>query len=98
MGEAGDVRSQARELFPGGVRLHVVARVDGDADERRDATRLVQAPVVLPRPVSIPSALTGYHQAVAPSVYDPARAAALLEQDGWRAGADGVRAKGGRRL
>ena len=46
----------------------------------------------------IPSALTGYHQAVAPSVYDPARAAALLEQDGWRAGADGVRAKGGRRL
>jgi peptide/nickel transport system substrate-binding protein len=30
--------------------------------------------------------------------YDPARAAALLEAAGWRVGADGIRANGGRRL
>ncbi|MFY9720534.1 MAG: peptide ABC transporter substrate-binding protein [Candidatus Cybelea sp.] len=30
--------------------------------------------------------------------YDPQKARALLESDGWKVGADGIRAKGGRRL
>jgi peptide/nickel transport system substrate-binding protein len=30
--------------------------------------------------------------------YDPEKAKSLLEEAGWRAGADGIRAKGGRRL
>jgi peptide/nickel transport system substrate-binding protein len=45
----------------------------------------------------IPSALSGYHQAVSP-VYDLARANQLLDQDGWVRGADGIRLKNGRRL
>jgi peptide/nickel transport system substrate-binding protein len=46
----------------------------------------------------IPSALAGYHEAVTPSDYDPARAASILDQDGWRTGPDGIRVKAGRRL
>ncbi len=36
--------------------------------------------------------------ALSPYPFDPARARALLEADGWHAGRDGVRAKNGRRL
>lgn len=45
----------------------------------------------------IPSALTGYHEAVTPA-YDLARANQILDQDGWVRGPDGIRSKGGRRL
>lgn len=37
-----------------------------------------------------------HHPAFYP--YDPAKAAALLDQDGWKAGPDGIRVKNGRRL
>jgi ABC-type transport system substrate-binding protein len=48
--------------------------------------------------MSPPAALGGAAASVAPSPFDPARARQVLDEAGWRVGADGVRAGGARRL
>ena len=45
-----------------------------------------------------PQVAWAYEDTLKPQAHDLARSRRLLEQDGWRAGADGVRQRGGRRL
>jgi len=46
----------------------------------------------------IPSVLTAFHDPDVSLAYDLAGAARLLDADGWKTGADGIRVKNGRRL
>jgi peptide/nickel transport system substrate-binding protein len=46
----------------------------------------------------IPSALSQFHDPDAATGFDQAAAGKLLDQDGWKLGSDGIRAKNGRRL
>jgi peptide/nickel transport system substrate-binding protein len=46
----------------------------------------------------IPSAMAGFHRATVAGPADLKRAAQLLDLDGWRMGADGIRVRAGRRL
>jgi len=46
----------------------------------------------------IPSVLTAFHDPDVSLAYDLAGATRLLDADGWKAGADGIRVKNGRRL
>lgn len=48
--------------------------------------------------LSPPAVLGGAAAAVAPSPFDPARARQILDEAGWKAGADGGRTSGARRL
>jgi peptide/nickel transport system substrate-binding protein len=52
-----------------------------------------------PAKTPLTPATAGYDKSLASMYpYDPEKAKSLLEEAGWRAGADGIRAKGGRRL
>lgn len=53
------------------------------------------APLCTDHPASLNP---GYQADAACPQFDPTGASALLDQDGWKLGADGVRAKGGKRL
>ena len=48
--------------------------------------------------MSPPAVLGGAAASVAPSTFEPARARQLLDEAGWKAGADGTRTSGARRL
>jgi peptide/nickel transport system substrate-binding protein len=48
--------------------------------------------------MTVPEVLGRYARLVRGLPYDPARSATLLDREGWRVGADGIRERGGRRL
>ena len=78
-----------------------------DARVRRALTMLIDREAIartlyggLARPANgpLPPGLWAHDPSLAPLPHDPARAAALLDEAGWKKGKDGVRAKGGDRL
>lgn len=78
-----------------------------DARVRRALTMLVDREAIarelyggLAKPANgpLPPGLWPHDPSLAPLPHDPARAAALLDEAGWRTGKDGIRAKGADRL
>ena len=66
--------------------------------DREAIARTLYGGLAQPANGPLPPGLWAHDATLAPLPYDPARAAALLDEAGWRKAKDGVRAKGGARL
>lgn len=75
-----------------------VRRALAYALDRNALIRKVMHGVAIPGDSDQPPFFWAYNPNVTRYAYDPARAARLLDAAGWRMGADGIRAKNGRRL
>ncbi|MGZ3552915.1 MAG: peptide ABC transporter substrate-binding protein [Vulcanimicrobiaceae bacterium] len=75
-----------------------VRRALAYATDRQALVEKVTHGVAIPGDSDQPSFSWAYDQNVTRYPYDPARAAALLDQAGWRVGPDGIRVKEGRPL
>lgn len=80
-----------------GVRRAVAHAINRDAIAKRAAAELASPPAPLGSVILLPGQ-RGYVDSSAPVGYDPQQARALLDKAGWTEGADGIRARKGKRL